>query len=86
MDRQAPIGVVARSQAHADNLIRELELGNARALSARADSIEGMRLAAVIIDRSALPLPDQYHAVLLGNLLKKPRHGGMYELHPLRRH
>ncbi|AXN43454.1 hypothetical protein MM1218R_01506 [Mycobacterium marinum] len=82
MDSLAPVGVVASSLAQANNLIRALGLAGARALSTRTETIEGMRLPAVIIDSNALPLPDEYEQVLRVNLLKTPGPTGMYELHP----
>lgn len=82
MDSLAPVGVVASSLAQANNLIRALGLAGARALSTRSETIDGMRLRAVIIDSSALPLPERYEAVLRTNLLKTPGHSGIYELHP----
>jgi hypothetical protein len=81
MDAQAPVGVVAKSQTDANSLIHGLGLAGARALSTRAERVEGMRLRAVLIDSSALPLSDQYEAVLRGNLLKTPGSAGMFVLH-----
>lgn len=77
----APVGVVASTLQRANSLIRELGLAGAHALSSHAASIDGMRLRAVLIDSSALPLSDEYEAVLRGNLRKTPGHTGMHELH-----
>lgn len=80
----APVGVIARTEAAAREVIRTLNLVGARALSTHANvgSIEGMRLAAVIIDPSAFPLPKQHEAVLRCNLLRTPGSTGMYQLQP----
>ncbi|MCX2931385.1 hypothetical protein ORI20_13960 [Mycobacterium sp. CVI_P3] len=77
---QAPVGVVAKTLAQANDLIRALGLDGAQALSTRPDSIDGLRLRAVIVDSSALPLTAEYEAVLRSNLLKTPGSGGLYEL------
>lgn len=79
----APTGVVAKSQARANKVIHELGLTNARALPRRASSIDGMRLSAVIIDESALPLRDDVETTLRCNLLKTAGHADMYELRRL---
>lgn len=81
MNSPAPVGVVASTLQRANSLIRDLGLAGARALANNAASIDGMRLRAVLIDSSALPLPDEYEAVLRGNLLKTPGNDGMHELH-----
>lgn len=78
--QRAPVGVVASSQQRAQDLIRELGLTDAVALPRCSDSIEGMRLHAVIIDESAYPLPDHFEHTLYADFIKTTGHGGMYTL------
>jgi len=76
----ALVGIIAGTQEGAKALIRELGLTTARVLPKRSSSIEGMRLSAVIVDESALPLADHIAVVVHRNLLKTAGSVGMYEL------
>lgn len=78
----APVAVVSTTKAMADNIIRELGINDAVTISPRqgSDVLEGMRLSAVLIDALAIPLPDDVHNVLYGNLRKTCGHGGMYSI------
>lgn len=74
------IAVIASTLARANNLIRELGLPNAIAVSNRPNTVDGLSAHAIVVDETALPLSAEMQHALRVNLAKTPGGGQLYEL------
>jgi hypothetical protein len=76
------IGVLAASRNRAQSVIDQLRLQDARPITLRnaINGHKGTRLDALIVDESALPLPDKARASLLPCLAMTGSQNHIYEL------